>query len=188
MNLENLRDETVEAFEAELPASLRDVARRGLAWLETNGWAVLKLNSVAEAWLARFFPPGVCGSCLPKPLLSILGAWGNGPLRSGTLWVGHTQSASGRLTVRAFYDPGWRGVLLVLDLLPPFAGRFSPRGLTEREAEVLRWVARGKTDPEIAIILGTRPRTIEKHVEHILAKLGVENRTTAALMAIEGEL
>jgi DNA-binding NarL/FixJ family response regulator len=102
--------------------------------------------------------------------------------------MARSESAYGRLTVRAFHDPERRGVLLVLDLLPAFAERLRPRGLTEREAEVLKWVARGKTDPEIAMILGTRPRTIEKHVEHILAKLGVENRTTAALMAIQGEL
>jgi DNA-binding CsgD family transcriptional regulator len=188
MNAGNVREETVESFEAELPASLRVMARRGLVWLETEGLGVLKLNPVAGAWLSRFFPPGVRGSCLPEPLLSTLGARENGRLRPTTLLVRSTESASGWLTVRAFHDPERRCVLLVLDLLPPFAERLRPRGLTEREAEVLEWVARGKTDPEIAMILGARPRTIEKHVEHILAKLGVENRTTAALTAIQGEL
>ena len=188
MNVWNVRDETADGFEAELPASLRDMARRGLVWLETNGSGVLKLNPVAGAWLARFFPPGVRGSCLPEPLRSSLGARETHRLQPGTLWVGRTESACGRLMVRAFPDPEQRGVLLVLDLLPPFPGRFRPRGLTEREAEVLEWVAKGKTDPEIAKILGTRPRTIEKHLEHILAKLGVENRTTAALIAIQCEL
>ena len=52
----------------------------------------------------------------------------------------------------------------------------------ERESEVLTWVACGKTDAEIAMILGTRRRTIEKHVERILRKLGVNNRTRAALL------
>jgi hypothetical protein len=41
----------------------------------------------------------------------------------------------------------------------------------------------GKTNEEIAIILQVSPRTVEKHLEHILAQLGVENRTAAALAA-----
>ena len=47
------------------------------------------------------------------------------------------------------------------------------------------WLAQCKTNPEIAIILATPVRTIEKHVEHILHKLGVENRVAAAI-AITG--
>jgi DNA-binding CsgD family transcriptional regulator len=55
-------------------------------------------------------------------------------------------------------------------------------GLTPREGQVAHWIARGKTNLEISIILQTRPRTVEKHVEAILSKLGVENRTAAALV------
>lgn len=58
-------------------------------------------------------------------------------------------------------------------------------GITEREAEVLRWIAEGKTNPEICIILNLRPSTTKTHVAHLLAKLGCENRTTLARMAIE---
>jgi len=64
--------------------------------------------------------------------------------------------------------------------------KFSSLGLGLRAAEVLYWLAKGKTNGEIGIILGARPRTIEKHVEGILAKLGVENRVAAALVAING--
>ena len=53
-------------------------------------------------------------------------------------------------------------------------------GLTPREAEVLIWVARGKTTSEIALILSSRPATVSKHLDHIYQKLGVENRTSAA--------
>ena len=53
-------------------------------------------------------------------------------------------------------------------------------GLTKRELEVAIWLARGRTNPEIAEILAMSPRTVEKHVERILIKLGVENRTAAA--------
>jgi len=54
--------------------------------------------------------------------------------------------------------------------------------LTPRETEVATWLARGKTNREIATILGANMRTVEKHVEKILEKLSVENRTTAAVM------
>lgn len=53
-------------------------------------------------------------------------------------------------------------------------------GLTQREAEILRWVADGKTNPEIAIILGISARTVQKHLERIYQKLGVECRMAAA--------
>lgn len=60
-----------------------------------------------------------------------------------------------------------------------------PLGLTPREAEVLFWVARGKTNDEIATVLGIGLTTVKKHLESTFAKLGVENRTTAAAMALE---
>lgn len=55
-------------------------------------------------------------------------------------------------------------------------------GLTPREREVARWLAAGKTNSEIAKILDASARTIEKHVERVLLKMGVENRTAAALL------
>jgi DNA-binding CsgD family transcriptional regulator len=51
--------------------------------------------------------------------------------------------------------------------------------LTAREREVLEWVAAGKTNRDIASILGARPRTVDKHLERIYEKLGVETRTAA---------
>ena len=56
--------------------------------------------------------------------------------------------------------------------------------LTAREAEVLHWVARGKTNRDIGDILGASPRTVTKHMEHILPKLGVETRTAAAALVL----
>jgi len=56
--------------------------------------------------------------------------------------------------------------------------------LTPREREVLDWVAAGKTSRDIAAILGASPRTIEKHLERIYDKLGVETRTAAAMRAV----
>ncbi len=60
-----------------------------------------------------------------------------------------------------------------------------PLGLTPREAEVLFWVARGKTNDEIATVLGIGLTTVKKHLESTFTKLSVENRTTAAAMALE---
>lgn len=57
-------------------------------------------------------------------------------------------------------------------------------GLSTREAEVLEWIARGKSNRDIATILGLSPRTVTKHVEQIFQKLGVENRTAAAVTAL----
>jgi DNA-binding CsgD family transcriptional regulator len=57
--------------------------------------------------------------------------------------------------------------------------------LTLREAEVLSWIARGKSNRDIAEILGLSPRTVNKHLEQIYAKLGVENRTAAAALAMQ---
>ncbi len=58
-------------------------------------------------------------------------------------------------------------------------------GLSPREAEVLLWIAQGKNNEEIGIILGASRNTIKKHVMHVLEKLGVESRNAAAVGAIE---
>ena len=56
--------------------------------------------------------------------------------------------------------------------------------VTQREAEVLLWIARGKSNRDIAEILDLSPRTVNKHLEQIYAKLGVENRASAAALAV----
>jgi DNA-binding NarL/FixJ family response regulator len=57
--------------------------------------------------------------------------------------------------------------------------------ITSRESEVLLWIARGKTNREIGQIIGTSPRTVNKHLEQIYRKLSVENRTAAAAKALQ---
>ncbi len=56
--------------------------------------------------------------------------------------------------------------------------------VTHREAEVLLWIAQGKSNRDIGDILNLSPRTVNKHLEQIFAKLGVENRTAAAALAV----
>jgi len=58
-------------------------------------------------------------------------------------------------------------------------------GLTGREAEVLLWVAQGKSNGEIATILGTAENTVKKHLQNIFEKLGVDSRNAATVRALE---
>jgi DNA-binding response OmpR family regulator/DNA-binding CsgD family transcriptional regulator len=58
-------------------------------------------------------------------------------------------------------------------------------GLTEREAEVLLWISRGKANREISEVLGISPRTVNKHLEQIFEKMGIENRASAAAAAVK---
>ncbi len=61
--------------------------------------------------------------------------------------------------------------------------RLIDAALTPRETEVLAWVAKGKTNRDIGEILILSPRTVNKHLEHVFEKLGVETRAAAAALA-----
>ena len=58
-------------------------------------------------------------------------------------------------------------------------------GLTAREAEVLRWLREGKDDREIAVALQISPRTVQKHVERVLAKMGAKTRLAAVRRTVD---
>ena len=58
-------------------------------------------------------------------------------------------------------------------------------GLTQRESQIMGWICHGKGNGDIATILGIATRTVEKHVEGILGKLGTETRAAAVLVALE---
>jgi DNA-binding CsgD family transcriptional regulator len=61
----------------------------------------------------------------------------------------------------------------------------APLSLSPREAQVLNWLSQGKTNKEIGRILELSARTVQKHLEHIYRKLGVETRTAAAARMYE---
>lgn len=63
--------------------------------------------------------------------------------------------------------------------------RLRTLGLTEREAEVMHWVCEGNKNPEIAAILEVSVHTVNRHIEHILKKLGVDNRQKAIVSVME---
>jgi len=72
----------------------------------------------------------------------------------------------------------------------PLAG-VAPHGepalpLTPRELDVMRWLAAGKTDRDIGAILSISPRTVQKHLQRIYEKLGVETRTAAVMRVLPG--
>lgn len=79
--------------------------------------------------------------------------------------------------------------LIMLDVVSDSAAvePMAKHNLTPRECEVLMWVAKGKTNRDIGEILSLSPRTVNKHLEHIFDKLGVETRTAAAAMALRLE-
>jgi len=98
----------------------------------------------------------------------------------------HLENARAALRTRAALDAAG-GHLLAADdngaLLwcTPQAENF---GLSAREAEVLLWIARGKPNKDVSDILGISPRTVNKHLEQVFTKLGVENRASAAALAV----
>ena len=74
--------------------------------------------------------------------------------------------------------------------LGPTRATTAPRGLTtygltQRETEVLHLLAEGRSNADIGLELSLSPRTVEKHVEHILQKLGVKSRAAATRLVIE---
>jgi DNA-binding CsgD family transcriptional regulator len=70
--------------------------------------------------------------------------------------------------------------LLLLTLDASALGPAVNYGLSERQLEVVQWICHGKSNAEIGSILGISPRTVQKHVEHIFEKLGLESRTALA--------
>ena len=78
-----------------------------------------------------------------------------------------------------------RAVLEAAGGAPPAPRGTWPNGLSDREVEVLRLVSRGGTNKDVARTLGISPRTVQHHVAHIYAKIGVTSRAGAALFAAE---
>jgi DNA-binding response OmpR family regulator/DNA-binding CsgD family transcriptional regulator len=152
---------------------LRDSLDRALIVASPEGKIVFATR-LALTLLARSFPKLATGE-LPAEFHALMEP---GESRSGEIAQG--------LNVRPL--TGRQGEPLVFELQSqalPQPGALLKLGLTPREAEVLFWMSEGKTNSEIGIILNSARRTVEKHVEHVLEKLGVENRTAAIRRALE---
>jgi len=131
----------------------------------------------AASWLRELFPGNANG--LPTDWLAWLSA-GVSPEHSST-------GANGQVLLLRNLGPVGLGeqMLLMQRRAEPSAAanRLSTASLTPREAEVLSWVAKGKTNRDVGDILGMSPRTVNKHLEHVFEKLGVETRAAAAALA-----
>jgi DNA-binding CsgD family transcriptional regulator len=92
---------------------------------------------------------------------------------------------SQRVRLRLLRKDGHRTLVLEETGTTVTPERLSLLGLSKREMEVLAWAAQGKGNEDIGCILGCQLRTVKKHLERIYIKLGVENRTAAAILAIE---
>ena len=170
--------------ELSLAQRLLSESRAAVIWLKRTRVQHLTLH--ARVLLAKYFP----GRLLPLDALpELLQRWieqelarfkdsSDVPSARRPLVIGQGGDA---LVVRLFSDHGQVGLLLEESLatIKNIEG-----GLTRRESQVLAWVSRGKTNREISILLSISPRTVQKHLEHIFQKLGVETRTAAAAMGL----
>lgn len=161
----------------------------GIIVLASNG-EVQCISELAQNWLKNYFANGQASGSLPKELQRWIERQNLStkqpvsiPLHPETLFV---PQGDHRLVVRIAENNSEQRILLLTEEQPVFTpALLETLGLTHRESEVLHWVAEGKSNPEIGIILDLSPRTVGKHLENIFKKLGVESRTAALLYVME---
>ena len=167
---------SVSPDEEELPPT--EPATRHALLVATPQGEVVFGTTEAKQWLKEYCGRPAKANLLPRKVSRWLSADGSrGARRSLVLKHG-----AKRLFVRRIGPEAGNAIALLLEL-PQHEGGRAPRQhapVTTRENDVLRWIAAGKSDREIAAILELARGTVSKHVEHILLKLGVENRTAAA--------
>ena len=165
----------------EAEAQLQQSLDRAVLVVDAGG-GVEFCTRLARRLLERYFPAYPETGVLPAPLLH----WLSQRLTAGTWKI---EQEEGRLEVQLF-APGQPGTHLMLLLEEKLATVNSPArllqlGLTAREAEVLYWVAHGKTNQDVAEILDTSIHTVKKHMANLMVKMGAENRLVAGLQAAE---
>jgi DNA-binding response OmpR family regulator/DNA-binding CsgD family transcriptional regulator len=198
----------IEEVLARLATHMRNarVTRLAREAVDVGGHGVLLLDvrqriawrsPQAERWLREAFPElegGAPAEWLAQLVGSPTGHEVAGPaLRAGAVGI--------RLIARSLGAAGLGETMVLLSTERPAAAnatagssavsagegagasRLDVASLTPRETEVLSWLAKGKTNRDIADILGMSHRTVNKHLEHIFEKLGVETRAAAAALA-----
>ena len=173
--------ETAMARRLQAEAQLQQSLDRAVVVVAGDG-EIEFCTGLARRLLEGYFPGHTDLDTLPAPLVRWLA--GSPAAASWRLELSESQ-----LRVQLF-APAQPGECLMLLLEERVLSANSPAcllhlGLTAREAEVLYWVAHGKTNQEVALILAASLNTIKKHVTNLLIKLGVENRLAAALQAAE---
>ena len=153
-----------------------DLGGLGVLMLDARGRVAWRSPQAAK-WLGECFP-----EANGEPPADWLG-------RLLALSTGDEHAVPGagtdRIVARSLGRAGVGETMLILQRRDAAAGddRLANAALTPRETEVLSWVAKGKTNRDIAEILGMSPRTVNKHLEHVFEKLGVETRAAAAALA-----
>ena len=169
---------TLASFE-----TLVDTLNQGILCLSAQNrisWASKRARSFLQTYWSS--SPGTV--CLPNALL----AWliknletpGAGGALRGPLII---QKQTTRLAVRLLVEKKERYLFFEEVAMQPAFEELKRVGLTDREAEVLGWVAQGKSNEDTAAILKMCSQTVKKHLERIYSALGVTNRTEAALKA-----
>ena len=157
-----------------------DVAGFGVVLVDDKGRMAWR-SPQAERWLRAVDSTAALGQ-LPDAVQAALGGDADHILRT----------VSGlALSVRNMGRVGIGETMLLLEQRPDNTAtpsRLASAALTPRETEVLSWLAKGKTNRDIGDILGMSHRTVNKHLEHIFEKLGVETRAAAAALATEHQL
>ena len=163
--------------------------KTGVILLSEDGRMMLG-TPLARRWLEKYFgTPKHDSTRLPEPLHDWV-ARSNG-CGNPTETVSRPRSPlvmeveDRRLAIDLVGDRRHLALLLSEQFVEIPAKMLEALGLTPRETEVLKWVAEGKRDGEIAIILGLSSRTVSHHLERIYRKLSVETRTAAAARARE---
>lgn len=178
----------VHLANARLTQSARaalDVSGRFLLAVNRQGtimWATPQAQKLLSANLAASSDDELV---LPEPMLQWLEQAQNGKSGSKTpAMASFPDNEQLRLQYMGKLGPNEFLLRLAKESSTNQPAEFSSElGLTTREGEVLSWLSKGKTNRDIAQILGLSPRTVDKHLEQIYAKLGVENRTAAAAIA-----
>lgn len=155
----------------------------GLVITERSGW-VRHANELAVNLVSRYFPgPPLQPWVLPPVIIR----WMKECLEQPAKVHKPFRLAEDTRTLVVRMAERNEGCLLLLEERgpEPDARRLEILGLTPREAEVLYWITQGKSNAEAATILGISTRTVDKHVENIYAKLGVEARGAAMSIAAE---
>jgi DNA-binding CsgD family transcriptional regulator len=149
----------------------------------TRNCRVQFLDPVARHWLNKFFGRPARAGLLPPKIYH----WLTRPGKKTADRFLLARKDNAQLYVRHQKTYTDRSTVLLLELIRGRAEAHAPRhhNLTPREREVLLWLARGKSNAEIGLILEIKPATVGKHLERIYPKLGVENRTAAASFAPE---
>lgn len=176
--LARLHTHTRNARIARLAQEAVDIASLGVVLVDGQGRIAWR-SPKATDWLATVSPHSDTDH-LPASWAPALAASGSNVVRDGG---GQTYIVK---------NLGRTGVGETMLLVERQSGnssalsRLASAALTPRETEVLSWISKGKTNRDIGDILGLSPRTVNKHLEHIFRKLGVETRAAAAALASAG--